>query len=99
MARRRIDDHTLDVLEFDQVRKVLASFASSKLGKDAAMALYPSLDQNWIAGRLAETTELRQLLDQGIRIPLAGLRDIRELLEQFGGKQTVFDPAQLLQNL
>jgi len=97
MARKRIDEHTLDVLEFDQVLKVLASFASSKLGKDAAMALYPSLDVNWIGGRLAETTELKRILDKGTRVPLAGLRDITALLEQFGTKQTIFDPAQLLE--
>ncbi|MHC4629037.1 MAG: endonuclease MutS2, partial [Planctomycetota bacterium] len=89
MARKKIDEHTLEVLEFDQVLKVLASFASSGLGKDAAMALYPSLDIDWIVDRLAETTGLRHLLDQGIRVPLAGLRDIRTLLEQFGTKQTV----------
>ena len=97
MARKKIDEHTLDVLEFDQVLKVLASFASSGLGKDAAMALYPSLDVDWIVDRLAETTELRGLLDQGIRVPLAGLRDIRTLLEQFGTRQTVFEPGQLLE--
>ena len=77
MARKKIDEHTLDVLEFDQVRKALASFASSKLGRDAAEALYPSLDADWITERLAETTELKRLLDEGIRLPLAGLRDIR----------------------
>jgi len=97
MARKRIDDHTLDVLEFDQVLKVLASFAGSKLGKDAAMALYPSLDARWITERLAETTELKRLLEQGMRVPLAGLRDIRTLLEQFGTKQTVFEPDQLME--
>ncbi|MHC4430435.1 MAG: endonuclease MutS2 [Planctomycetota bacterium] len=97
MARKKIDEHTLEVLEFDQVLKVLASFASSGLGKDAAMALYPSLDIDWIVDRLAETTGLRHLLDQGIRVPLAGLRDIRTLLEQFGTKQTVFEPGQLLE--
>ena len=97
MARKKIDDHTLDVLEFEQVRRILASFAGSKLGKDTAMALYPSLDASWIAERVAETTELKHLLDREIRIPLAGLRDIRTLLEQFGKKQTVFEPDQLLQ--
>jgi len=97
MARKRIDDHTLDVLEFDQVRRALATFASSKLGEDAAMALYPSLDLDWISGRLSEATELRSLLDRGTRLPLAGLRDIRPLLEQFGTKQTVFEPGQLLE--
>ena len=97
MARKRIDDHTLDVLEFGQVRSVLASFASSKLGKDAAEALYPSLDADWIAKRIAETTELKRLLEQGIRVPLAGLRDIRTLLEHYGRKQTIFEPGQLLE--
>ena len=97
MVRNRIDDHTLGVLEFDHVLKVLASFTSSKLGENAAMALYPSLDTDWITDRLAETTELRCLLDEGTRVPLAGLRDIRPLLEQYGAKQTVFEPGQLLE--
>jgi DNA mismatch repair protein MutS2 len=97
MARKRIDEHTLEVLEFEQVLKVLASFASSKLGKDAAMALYPSLDVDWITGRLAATTELKRILDKGTRVPLAGLRDIRDLLKQIQTKQTIFDPGQLLE--
>ena len=97
MARKKIDEHTLDVLEFEQVRKVLASFAGSKLGRDAAAVLYPSLDVEWITERLAETTELKCLLDRGIRVPLAGLRDIRTLLDQIGSKQTVFEPEQLLE--
>jgi DNA mismatch repair protein MutS2 len=97
MARKTIDDHTLNVLEFEEVLKLLAFFASSKLGKDAALALYPSLDAGWIANRIAETTELKCLLEQGIRIPLAGLHDIRTLLEEFGTRQTVFEPEQLLQ--
>jgi len=97
MARKRIDEHTLEVLEFDQVLKVLAYFASSKLGRDAAMVLYPSVDVDWIAGRLAETTELKSILDKGTRVPLAGLRDIRDLLGQIGTKQTIFDPGQLLE--
>ena len=97
MAHKRIDDHTLKVLEFDEVRKTLASFAASALGKDAATALYPSLDVDWITDRIAETTELKALLDQGLRIPLAGLRDIRALIEQFGVKQTVFEPGELLE--
>jgi DNA mismatch repair protein MutS2 len=97
MARKKIDDHTLEVLEFDQVLKILASFASSELGKDAAMSLYPSLDASWILERLAETTELKSLLEQGIRVPLSGLHDIRILLKQFGSKQTVFEPGQLLE--
>ncbi len=98
MARKKkIDDHTLDVLEFGQVRSILASFASSPLGRDAAEAVYPSLDADWITRRLAETTELKRLLEHGTRMPLAGLRDIRTVLEHYGKKQTVFEPGQLLE--
>ncbi|MHC4622917.1 MAG: endonuclease MutS2 [Planctomycetota bacterium] len=97
MARRRIDEHTLKVLEFDGVREVLASFASSGLGKEAALALYPSVDPQWIGARIAETSELKGLLERGVRIPLAGLRDIRALLKQFGRKRSVFEPGELLE--
>jgi DNA mismatch repair protein MutS2 len=97
MARRRIDEHTLKVLEFDEVREILASFGSSTLGKDAAKLLYPSVDAAWIKERISQTSELKGLLERGIRIPLAGLRDIRELLRQFGKKKTVFEPSELLE--
>jgi DNA mismatch repair protein MutS2 len=97
MARKKIDAHTLEVLEFGQVRDVLACFASSPLGRDAAHALYPSQDAGWVGRRIAETTELKRLLEQGVRVPLAGLRDIRTLLEDYGKKQTMFEPGQLLE--
>jgi len=97
MVRKKIDDHTLNVLEFGQVLETLASFASSSLGKDASAAIYPSVDTVWITNRIAETSELKTLLEKGIRVPLAGLRDIRPLLEQFGKKQTVFEPGELLE--
>ncbi|MHC4334209.1 MAG: hypothetical protein ACYSUV_10735 [Planctomycetota bacterium] len=71
MARKRIDEHTLRVLEFDEVRQILASFASSTLGRDAAKALYPSVDASWVNERMSETSELKGLLERGIRIPLA----------------------------
>ena len=97
MARKTIDEHTLSVLEFDEVRKMLALFASSGLGKDAAMALYPSLDAGWITKRIAETAELKTLLEQNQRLPLAGLRDIRTLIEEIGKKKTVFEPGELME--
>ncbi|MBN1506475.1 MAG: hypothetical protein JW955_06495 [Sedimentisphaerales bacterium] len=96
MAGRRIDEHTLRVLEFEDVKNILASFAASDLGRDAARALYPSVDLRWAKARLAETTELTAVLERGERVPMAGLRDIRPVLKEFGRKQTVLEPAQLL---
>lgn len=97
MAGRRIDEHTLRVLEFEDVKKILASFAASDLGRDAAKSLYPSVDLRWAKARVAETTELTAVLDRGERVPMAGLRDIRAMLKEFGKKQTVLEPEQLLE--
>jgi DNA mismatch repair protein MutS2 len=97
MARKRINEHTLRVLEFDEVREMLASFAGSVLGKEAARALYPSVDIDWIKERMAETSELKGLLEGGVRVPLAGLHDIRGMLTDFGAKRSVFEPGELLE--
>jgi DNA mismatch repair protein MutS2 len=96
MAGKRIDEHTLRVLEFEEVKNLLASYAASDLGRDAARALYPSVDPRWVEARLAETTELTKVLDRGERVPMAGLKDVRPVLKEFGKKQTVLEPAQLL---
>lgn len=96
MARKQIDEHTLMVLEYAAVQEILASFAASDLGRDAARSLYPSVDRQWAKSRIAETSEFRLVLDRGERVPMAGLRDIRPLLDQFGQKETVFEPEQLL---
>jgi DNA mismatch repair protein MutS2 len=97
MAGKRIDEHTLKVLEFEDVKGILASFAASDLGRDAAKALYPSADGHWVQARIAETTELTRVLDRGERVPMAGLRDIRPVLKEFGKKQTVLEPADLIE--
>ena len=96
MSGKRIDEHTLAVLEFEAVRAILASFAASELGRDAAASLYPSVDTRWTKTRIAETSELRLVLDRGERVPMAGLRDIRAILKQFGKRETVLEPEQLL---
>ncbi|MCU0915389.1 MAG: hypothetical protein MUC88_12610 [Planctomycetes bacterium] len=97
MAGKKIDEHTLKVLEFEEIKDILASFAASDLGRDAARALYPSVDLRWVQARMAESTELTAVLERGERIPMAGLRDIRSLLKEFGKKQTVLEPADLLE--
>jgi DNA mismatch repair protein MutS2 len=96
MAGKRIDEHTLRVLEFEEVKNLLASYAASDLGRDAARALYPSVDLRWVEARMAETSELVRVLERGERVPMAGLRDVRPVLKEFGKKQTVLEPAQLL---
>ncbi len=93
--RRRtdqIDQHTLKVLELNKLRAILATFAASQLGRTAAFALYPSTNLNWITDRLAETSEIKQLIENNHRIPLAGIRDIRSLQPNIA----TLDPETLL---
>jgi len=97
MPRKRIDPHTLTVLEFNAVLETLGAFAASDLGRAAARSLYPSTDAHWAKARLAETSELRLVLDRGERVPMAGLRDIAPLLAGLGKKGTMFEPVQLLE--
>ncbi len=97
MPRKKIDPHTLTVLEFNAVLEMLGAFAASDLGRAAARSLYPSTDPHWTKTRLAETSELRLVLDRGERVPMAGLRDIHPLLKGFGAKETMFEPTQLLE--
>jgi DNA mismatch repair protein MutS2 len=96
MTRKHIDAHTLKVLEFEQVCNLLASFATSRPGKQIAAMLYPSVEADWITKRIAETTEMKSLLERNISVPLAGIRDIQPLLEAIGEGKTVFEPAELL---
>ncbi|MBN1844728.1 MAG: hypothetical protein JW810_03525 [Sedimentisphaerales bacterium] len=96
MTKRRIDDHTLEVLEFSAVRETLAAYASSGLGRQAALGLYPASDPDWIGQRLGETSELKGLLERQIRIPLAGIRDICGILDHDGSQPVVFEPRQLM---
>ena len=97
MSQEEIHQHTLDVLEYQMILEILSKYASSELGRHAALQLRPSTQRQWIQPRLAETSQLKALLDQGERIPLAGLCDLNTLFANFGKKQTLFEPDELLQ--
>lgn len=96
MSKKSIDPHGLQVLEYDQVLQVLSGFAASELGRQTARGLYPSTDAQWINRQLAQTSEMKALLAQSVRIPLAGLRDVGVILDHVGKKQTLLEPDELL---
>ncbi len=72
-----MDTHTLDLLEFDKIRALVAGYAACTLGKDAARRLEPVCDRNEIQHRQALTTEMADALSAGLTPPLGGLHDIR----------------------
>ena len=61
-----MDKHTLELLEFDKVRALVAAQAACSLGKDAALRMEPSLDLGEIRARQSLTTEMADALGSGL---------------------------------
>jgi len=77
-----MDTHTLELLEFDRVRALVASYAACSMGKAAALAMEPSTDPAEIHHRQALTSEMTEALVSGLAPPLGGLIDIREAVRR-----------------
>jgi len=77
-----MDDRSLKVLEFYQLREVLATFCVSPLGRKRCEALRPSTDLSLIRLRLAKVLELKEILETLGDIPIRGLKDIEEILRR-----------------
>ena len=89
-----MDTHTLELLEFDKVRALVAAQAACSLGKEGALRMEPSLDPGEIRTRQALTTEMADALASGLTPPFGGLHDIRPQVRraQVGGS---LDPEEL----
>ncbi len=74
-----MDAHTLELLEFDKVRRILAGYASSSLGKELALQVEPTTDLSSILTEQNLVTEMVWALELGQAPPLGGLRDVRLL--------------------
>src|SRR5271170_2640228 len=69
-------------LEWQPLLALVASYAASRVGRNAIESLIPSTDQPWIERQHQLVTELRTLLDSGASIPLGGLFDPTLLAEK-----------------
>jgi DNA mismatch repair protein MutS2 len=72
-----MDAHTLDLLEFNKVRELLASYAACALGKELANQLEPLDNADRVRAELALVSEMTDALGQGLAPPFAGLHDVR----------------------
>lgn len=77
-----MDKHTLDILEYEKVRSLLAGYAASSLGKELAASLQPSLDRDLVQMQLQQTTEMVEALRAKMSPPLGGLRDVRQWVKR-----------------
>ena len=76
-----MDTHTFQVLEFEKIRSILASKASSPLGAIAVAELAPSFDLQEIEYEMDRITELTNALNSG-SFSFGPIKDIREPLDR-----------------
>jgi len=77
-----MDAHTLNLLEFDKVRGIVADYAACSLGKERARQLEPSTDADVLRTELQLVSEMVLALDQGHSPPLGGVRDVRLMVRR-----------------
>lgn len=75
-----VDAHTLEKIEFDRTRQLLAGFASCTLGRRMTLKIQPvsraELIDQWL-------TQVREMIDAGATIglpPFGGVHDVRDLV-------------------
>src|SRR5437870_13532582 len=77
-----MDAHTLELLEFNKVRELVAGFAACSLGKELARQAEPSTNAERTRTELALVTEMVDALGQGQAPPFGGLHDVRILIRR-----------------
>ena len=93
-----MDTHTLELLDFDKVRALVAARAACSLGNAAAQTIEPSVDPGEIHNRQALTTEMVEALGSGLRPPFGGLHDIRHLARR-ASKESVLEAEELAETV
>src|SRR5262245_23614080 len=81
-AQMNMDAHTLELLEFDKVRELVAGYTASSLGKELARAIEPSTDPNKIRAELDLVSEMAEAVGQGQLPPFGGFHDVRLVLRR-----------------
>ena len=96
-----MDTHTLELLEFDKIRALVAARAACSLGKEAAHRLEPSRDPGEVRSRQALTTEMAEALSAGLTPPFGGLHDLRPQVRraQVGATLDAEELAQAVETL
>ncbi|MFO0798614.1 MAG: DNA strand exchange inhibitor protein [Gemmataceae bacterium] len=91
-----MDAHTLELLQFDKVRDLLAGYAATTLGRDLAGAIEPFTDPDLIRIETRLVTEMAEALGLGQAPPFSGLHDVR-LLARRAAIGTMLTAEQLLE--
>jgi DNA mismatch repair protein MutS2 len=92
----QMDTQSLIGLEYFTLLEHLASFTRTPIGRELALAIRPGNDLDHIQKELRLVTEARTLLDNGERLPLEELTDVRPVLRRVALEGALLDGAELL---
>ncbi len=73
-----VDTHTLEKLEFERIRELLAEHASSGLGRRMALKVAPAARAELVEQWIAQVGEMIEIASTAGLPPMAGVHDIRE---------------------
>ncbi len=71
-----MNEKTLNTLNYLDIKEIIKSHCVSGLGKDLIDKIQPSYDFSLVQHWLNETTEAKNLLENGYSVPLKGISDI-----------------------
>ncbi len=92
-----MNQHTLDVLEYNKVIHLLRSLASSPLGRRQIDELVPRRDSDQIRHELGETTEMCRLWEARQEPPLDGIHDLTHAIRRSEIPGAMLEPSEFTQ--
>ena len=91
-----MDIKSLEILEFPQIREILAGFTSFTPSRELALDLQPLSDYDRISLLLRQSAEARHLLSLQPNLSIGGVVDIREAVK-VAARGSVLNPGSLLE--
>jgi DNA mismatch repair protein MutS2 len=90
-----VDQHTLELLEFDKIRERLLGFTLSEPGRSALRENEFETDQTLLQGRLAIVSEIQILLTERDRRPEGDIPTLGPFLSSARHEGSVLEPEEL----
>jgi DNA mismatch repair protein MutS2 len=94
MEESILNNKAIELLEYDKIKEILKSCATSDLGKEMVEKLEPYVDINLIEKYMSETTEARAIVNITSSIPIHSLNGIKNVKQKLG-KGSVLSPEDL----
>ncbi len=77
-----MNEKTLNTLNYYEIKEIIKSHCVSGLGKELIDKVKPTFDYGLVKHWLSETSEAKNLLDNGYSVPLKGISDISSIVEK-----------------